>query len=468
MQIPILSGVYSDSDVDFRISYPVNMRPIIKDTGVSSGYLRPVEGIRKIGTGPGRSRGAINWEGVHYRVMGSKLCSIADNGNIAVLGDVGDDGKRVSFAYSFNRLAIASGENLYYLSNNSVSEVTDANIGRVLDVVWVDGYFMTTDGAFLVVTELNDPFSVNPLKYGSSEIDPDPVLALAKLRNEIYAVNRYTIEVFANVGGSLFPFQRKTGAQIQRGAIGTHCVALFGQGLAFLGSGVGESPGVFIGSNGSSQKISSREVDDILDNYTEEELSQSVLEVINDRGHPLLWIRLPDRTLVFDMVSTQASEKPVWFIMSSSISDSYVAYRAIDAIWCYDKWQVGDAESSDIGVLDDSISTHFGDTVYWEFSTPIVYNEGNGAVFHSLELVALPGRVAFNEDAYITTSYSLDGRTWSQRRPLFVGKRGERNRRLIWRRQGNMKKFRIQKFTGDSKAYLSVARLEANMEGLSA
>lgn len=468
MQVPILSGVYTDSDADYRIAYPVNMRPIIKDTGLSAGYLRPVDGIRKVGTGPGFSRGAINWDGVLYRVMGSKLCAITESGDISILGDVGNDGKQVSFAYSFDRLAIASDSRLFYLQSNTVSEVTDSDIGNVLDVVWVDGYFMTTDGQFLVVTELNDPFTVNPLKYGSSEIDPDPVVAVAKLRNEIYAVNRHTIEVFNNVGGQFFPFQRVTGAQIQRGALGTHCVAVYEERLAFLGSAPGESPGIYVAVSGRSSKISSREIDDILDEYTEGQLSEVVFEVVMDRGHALLWVRLPDRTLVFDLKSSEASERPVWYIMSSSTSSGLAPYRAVDVVWCYNGWQVGDWETFDFGVLDDTIATHFGDTVYWEFSTSILYNEGRGAIFHSVELVGLPGRGAFQEDAYISTSYTLDGVEWSQQRPLNVGTLGDRRKRLVWRRQGNMRNYRVQKFTGDSRAYLAVARLEVELEGLSA
>ncbi len=76
MQIPIINGIYTDSKADYRSSYPINMRPVISDTGIGGGYLRPVDGIVSKGTGPGLSRGAINWNGVHYRVMGSKLCSI--------------------------------------------------------------------------------------------------------------------------------------------------------------------------------------------------------------------------------------------------------------------------------------------------------------------------------------------------------------------------------------------------------
>jgi len=66
----------------------------------------------------------------------------------------------------------------------------------VVDFVWVDGYFFTTDGEFLITTDINNPTSVNPLKYASSELDPDPVNALIKFKNEVYALNRHSIEVF--------------------------------------------------------------------------------------------------------------------------------------------------------------------------------------------------------------------------------------------------------------------------------
>ena len=220
VQIPILNGIYTDGSPNFRTSYPVNLIPVPKENGISSGFLRPADGLIATGTGPGVDRGGINWNGVCYRVMGSNLVSISSSGAITILGEVGNDGNLVTMDYSFNLLAIASCGNLFYWEpSTGLRQVTDPDLGVVLDVTWVDGYFMTTDGESLVVTELSDPFAVNPLKYGSSEIDPDPVVALLKLRNEIYALNRYTIEVFDNVGGDLFPFQRIDGAQIQKGAI---------------------------------------------------------------------------------------------------------------------------------------------------------------------------------------------------------------------------------------------------------
>jgi len=487
MQIPIIKGVYTGENADYKTSYPLNMVPVVQVTGISKGYLRPVEGIVAIGSeGPGKSRGAINWNGVHYRVMGNNLCSITETGVITIIGDVGNTtGDTVSMDYSFTILAIASNGKLFYYYPTTVDDstwtydliaeadgfkliqVTDANLGIALAVLWVDGYFLSTDGEYIVASKLADPTVVPVTNYASSEIDPDPIVNLLKLRNEIYAINRYTIEVFDNVGGSGFPFQRVNGAQIQRGAMGTHCALVYEDTIAFLGGGRKEAPAIYLGVNGQTQKISSREIDEILIGFSEEELSEVVFETLNDKSQAFLWVSLPDRTLVYDLTASQAVGDQVWHVMSSSRL-TLSKYRAKDVIFCYDKWQVGDTESSKIGVLDNTISTHFGSTVPWEIYTPIMYNESRGALFKSIELVALTGRAQGFIDPIISTSYSVDGRSWSQERPIKAGKAGNRLKRLVWWRQGHMRNTRVQKFRGDSNSYLAISRIEVDIEPLGA
>lgn len=465
MQIPIVNGIYTDNGPDLRTSYPVNMVPSPKKQGVSNGYLRPGDGIVADGSGPGIDRGGINWNGTCYRVMGTKLVTVASNGTVTVLGDVGGPTNMlVTMDYSFDRLAIASGGRLYYW-NGALTQVTDPDLGLVLDFCWVDGYFMTTDGTNLVVTELNDPTQVNPLKYGSSEVDPDPVVALLKLRSEVYALNRNTIEVFDNVGGDFFPFQRIDGAQIQKGVVGTFACCVYMEMVAFLGSGRNEAPGIYMGANATANKISTQEVDEILLNYTEAQLAQVKLEARNDKNHQHLYVHLPDRTLVYDAAASAEMEVQVWFVLTTTIV-GFSQYRARNLVWAYDKWLVGDPQSSSIGHLDDTIGYHWGQPVRWEFGTTIVYNEGNGAIFSELELVALTGRVALGADPMITTSYSLDGMAWSQDQAIRAGKVGNHLKRLLWLQQGFMRNWRIQRFRGTSDAHLSFMRLEAQVEPL--
>ena len=464
MQIPILSGIYTDEVSDFRTSYPRNLIPVPKESGISKGYLRPSDGIVSNGAGPGVGRGGINWNDALYRTMGTKLVSIDSSGVVTTIGDVGGSGQ-VTLDYSFDYLAVASSGNFYLWDGATLQQNTDPDLGTVVDFVWVDGYFMTTDGEFLVVTELNNPFAVNPLKYGSSEADPDPVVALLKVRNEVYALNRHTIEVFDNIGGDLFPFQRIEGAQIQRGTLGTHACCVFIDSIAFLGGARNESPAIWIGANSSTVKLSTREIDQLLAEYSEAQLADVVLEAKVDKNHNHLHIRLPDKTIVYDYSASQTLGAPVWFTLTTSVNGDG-KYRAQNLVWCYNKWLIEDPSSASIGYLTDSISTHWGNQIGWEFGTLIVYNDGSGVIFHELELVCLSGRAELGADPVIYTSYSLGGEEWSQQRWVSAGKRGERRKRIVWLQQGPMAHWRLQKFWGTSDAMLSVARLEARIEPL--
>lgn len=463
MQIPVLSGIYTDADSRFRTAYPRNLVPVPKPTGISTSYLAPADGIVAFGTGPGIDRGGINWNGTCFRVMGDALVSVSDAGAITSYGTI-PGSYRVSMDYSFDDMAIASDGNLYIFDGGAITQVTDADLGTVLDVIWVDGYYMTTDGQYLVVTELGDPFSVNPLKYGSSEADPDPIVALVKIRNEPYALNRYTIEVFDNVGGDLFPFARNEGAQIQKGCVGTHACCVYMDAVAFLGGGRNETVSVYVGANGGAAKIATDEIDTVLSGYTEAQLEQVLVESRVDGSHEWLYVHLPDITLAYDGAASRELGVPVWFTLTSSVVGD-AQYRAKGHVYCYGKWIVGDPQVARVGYLSHELSSHYGAVNGWEFSTQIIYNESRGAVFHSLELVSLNGRIS-GVDPVVWASYSLDGIEWSAEQSRKAGKYGERNRRIAWLQNGFMRDRRLQKFRGTSDAHIAIARLEANVEPL--
>lgn len=467
MQVPIINGIYTDASSEFRTSYPRNLVPVPKQQGISKGYLRPAEGIIQYGLTPGLDRGGINWNNVCYRVLGTQLCRIEENGNTSVVGDVGGyTTDIVTFAYSFDMLAVCSNFHLfYYDAVNGVRQVTNVNLGKVVTFIWVDGYFMTTDGKNLIVTDLNDPFNVNPLKYGSSDANPEPIVGLCKLHDQPFALNRYTIDAYQNVGGNLFPFQVVLGSTIMRGPVGTHAYCVFGEVIAFLGSGRNEPCAVYTGLNAQSVKISTREIDTIISKYTETELSTAVVETRITLGHQFLYIHLSDRTLVYDAAASQILGESVWFYLTSSLVN-LGQYRARNFVWCYNKWIVGDPTKKIVGYMTYDVSSHYGDVNGWDFGTTILYNKTNGALFHELELVALTGNVAADKDPVIWTSYSTDGRTWSMERPRHAGKQGKRAQRLNWLQNGNMLNWRIQKFRGTSDSHISMAALECRIEAL--
>lgn len=464
MQIPILSGVYTTSTADYRTSYPCNLVPIAQDTGLSTGYLRPADGIVQYGTGPGINRGGINWRDVLYRVMDQDFVSVSAAGVVTPLGTITGQG-RVSMFYGFDYLAIVSNTGAWLYDGSTLQQITDPDLGPVLSGIWIDGYFMFIDPEFIIVTELTNPFAIDPLKYGSSEADPDPLKAIVKVRNEAYVLNRHTTEVFDNIGSAGFPFQRIEGAQIMKGTVGTHTATRFLDNVAMIGGGENEAPSVWLVANGQAAKIATREVDLLLESYTEAELAGSFLEARVDRAQQWLIIHLPDRTICYDAETSQQLQTPVWFYLASSLTHTG-PWRVSDLVWCYDRWNVADTQSGALGSLSSTVATHWGEPVAWEFATTLLYNEGRGAIVHELELVALTGRQALGANPQISTEYTKDGVTWSVPKFISAGKQGQRDKRLVWYQQGAMRNIRAQRFRGTSDAYLSIARLEARLEAL--
>ena len=162
VQVPIISGIVTDG-VDFRTAFAVNLVPVPKDTGISAGYLKPAEGIITIANGGGANRGGYFWRGIHYRVMGNTFFSVAANGALTSIGVIAGL-NWCTFDESFAYLAINGGNNLYLFNGTTLTRVTDIDLGISLDVVWINGYFISTDGAFLISSDINDPFAFNVLR----------------------------------------------------------------------------------------------------------------------------------------------------------------------------------------------------------------------------------------------------------------------------------------------------------------
>jgi hypothetical protein len=199
--------------------------------------------------------------------------------------------------------------------------------------------------------------------------------------------------------------------------------------------------------------------------YSEAQLTLVKLEARNEKNHQHLYVHLPDRTIVYDATASEALQDQVWFTLTTTVV-GFSQYRARNLVWAYDKWLVGDPQSSTIGYLVDDIGSHWGQQVRWEFGTIIAYNEGKGALFQKMELVSLTGRVALGTNPQISTSYSLDGLSYSQDRYIYVGTIGNTSKRLAWFQQGHMRNWRIQRFRGDSDSHIAFARLEMQIEGL--
>lgn len=464
MQIPILSGIFTDGSGEYRTFMPVNLEPAIVESGISQGQLRSSPGIEPFATSSGSSRGAIDWAGTHYRVQGNSLVSVSSTGVVKTLGYIAGT-TQAALTYSFDRLAVAGGGKLYYLDKGAVQEVTDPDLGAVLDVIFVDGYFMTTDGEFLVVTELNDPYAIDPLKYGSSEEDPDPVTGLILLRGEVYALNRYTIENFQNTGSTGFPFQRNSSALIPKGCVSASAKTPFVETFAFVGGGRNEGVGVYLAGGGTAELIASEEIMRILEGVPVDRLPEIVLEQRVQKGESRLLMHIPDGlTYVYHYEVSQQAGTPIWTVLASGAGGNQ-SYIMRNFALSYGKY-IGATNDGAIGYLSDNIQTQLGNVCGWEFGTQFIYNESRGGIINRVELVGNQGNVPFGVTPTCFMSWTNDGKTWSNEFAVPMGKAGNTINRVMWVTGIMFTNVIGLRFRGANSAVASWARCEARIKPL--
>lgn len=464
--IPVMKGMKASEQADLNVSLPVNYEPVYQQTGLSAGYLRASPGITlAVATGLGADRGGIEWLGVHYRVVGSKLIR-ASGATFTVLGDVGNNGLPVSLDYSFDLLAIASNQNLFYWNGSTLGQVTDPDLGIVLDVMYLDGRFITTDGNSIVLTELSDPYAVDPLKYGSAEVSPDPIVSLNHIRGEMNALGSGTIENFRNVGGAGFPYQRNPGALISKGAVGAHASSYFLETYGFVGGAPNTKPSVWLAGGGQAVNISTQEVDDALAALTDAELALVQMEAREDKAEQRLMVHLPTMTMVYMRQSSISAGEPVWHILQAGTGND-LPYPLRHLTLVDGKWYGGTSDGK-IGYLDESIETLFGDERGWRFDTLFIYNQSVGGIIHSLELVGLTGRAPFGTVPMIFASYTIDGETWSNEKSIESGRFGQRAKRCQLRPNWKFWNYIGLRFRGAGNGRQAWASLQAEVEGLDA
>jgi hypothetical protein len=464
--IPILKGLVATGEADFKSSIPINYEPVVQQTGISAGYLRAAPGIVLVtATGLGADRGGISWNGTHYRVIGPKFGKLVGSA-FTVLGDVGDNDLPVSLDFSFDLLAIASNENLFYWNGSTLGQVTDPDLGVVTDEMYIDGRFITTDRTSIVLTELSDPYAVDPLKYGSAEVSPDPIVGLNHIRGEMNALGTSTIENFRNVGGSGFPYQRNPGALIPKGVVGTHAFAYFMETYVFVGGAPNAAPSVWLAGGGEANNISTPEVDEALAALTDEQLALVEVEARDEKGEERIIVHLPDRSLVYLMQTSLASKEPVWCEYRAG-TDNDQPYPLRHLTYVDGRWYGGTADGR-IGYLDHGIETLFGDERGWRFDTLLLYNQSLGGIVHSLELVGLTGRAPFGAAPQIFFSYTADGETWSDERSIESGRAGERAKRCQIRPHWRFRNYMGIRMRGAGNGRQAWASLQAEIEGLNA
>jgi len=452
MPINLISGDKHGDEVDYRSYLPINMSGIVRPLLGSVGYMLQQPGLTQYATGEGIDRGGIYNERFtnHFRVSSESFIEVSASGTTNILGAV-DGSDTVSLPYSFNTQGIVANGRFYlYDPTNGFREVTDTDLGDPIDCVWVDGVYFFTDGENIYHTETSDESAIDPLTFATAEFMPDPSNGVAKTSDNLVMVfGRYTIEYFINIATANFSFQRIEARAVKAGIVGTHAKAEMLDQWFIMGGRKEEDVSIHVVGVGRVTKVASREVDKVIGQYTEEELSTAVLEARVDEGYQYLIVHLPNETLLYNVkVAAIAGDEQAWTILQSDVTGNaqwrakHGVFEARKGVWVY-----GDKRDSKIGILDEDVGTHYDDIAEWTLNTPFIKLESMS--IDRLEIEIIPGFTA-TEDATVFVSLTPDGVTHGTEYSMEYGLPSDYNQRFIRYRFGYVRNWFAFKLRGAS------------------
>jgi hypothetical protein len=461
--VNLIKGDTISIETDYRDNLPVNMYAVERDILGAKGYMLCYPGLTQIGTGSGADRGANYNErlGTQYRVSGTKLISVTANGAVTELGTIpGSSQARMIGLYSFNTQGIiADGKFFLYDPTNGFREVTDTDLGAPIDGTWIDGYYFMTDGEYIFHTDLTDETSIDPLKFATAEFMPDPSNGISKTQdNKVMVWGRYSLEYFINVATANFAFQRVVTRAQKIGIVATHAKCEAGNSFYITGGYRHSAVAVYMIGIGSSVKVSTREVDKVLAQYTEPELSDMRMECRLEDDVTFIIVHLPNETLCFNVnIAESFGKEWAWAILKTGTGDGN--YRAINGVFDArsSNWVYGDKLGTIIGKLDNTVFTQYGEIAEWLLYTPIMKLEAQS--IDEIEIETIPGHTSFS-DATVAISTSYNGLTFGTEWWNLYGEPSEYGQRFIIRQLGYVDDWIGFKFRGATKSRMSFALLK--------
>ncbi len=465
-QVPIIKGDKIGVETDYRDALPVNMYAVPRKVLGANGYMLSYPGLSLLGTGSGIDRGANYNERFsnQFRVSGTKLISVSATGTVVELGDVSGS-EQVAMPYSFvTQCVIANGKMFLYSSGSGFVEVSiPTGLSNPIDAVWVQpGYYMLTNGDDLYHTSIADETVISVLDVGSSELMPDKIMGLLVTQDsKVMVFGRYTVQYFVYDASDNFAFANVQTRAQKIGIVATHAKCESGGKYYITGGRKEEAVSVFAVGVGSSEKVSSREIDKILATYAEPELSDMRMEARTENNVTFIIVHLPNETLCFnESIAATFGLETAWMILKSDVQGN-TPYRGINGVFDSRtaKWVYGDKINSNIGVLDNSICTQYGNIVEWIFYTPFINLER--ASIDSIELEIIPGHTTA-EDATVAFSLTDNGVTYGTEYWELYGDPLDYGNRFIQRRIGYVRDWIGFKFRGASTSRMSFAKLDIN------
>lgn len=360
------------------------------------------------------------------------------------------------------------------MSGSSITKITDsvfqdyqADDGGVLSVVSGDGYFIFCTKRDVFISKNISEWSgsileFNALDYAQAEHKPDLNEKLAWYRGQLRVFGQRTIETWANVGGADFPFQRISGATIEKGLANDNADTLVevDDSLIWVGGGRNETPAVWQLQGGQVRRLSNL--------YIEADIKFGSGKGIGFRynGRSFYGIS-PGRASgkwVLDLTNTSQKGYPVWFKWSI---DRYNTASVYGRVYIEGRYRLDEETFTN---TYDSLGTGASDTTTTpqrQFTSAYLSDQANDVYVSRVELQMKNGTgLASGADADTSPTVQMEvsddqGRTWKDFGSRKIGASGATRTKVVWNRGcGASPNYRLFRFTTNTAAetvFLNIA-----------
>lgn len=363
-----------------------------------------------------------------FVVSGTKLYEVDSNGTATELGDIGTVGN-LDMDSNGSAVVVVNEPNAFYWDGATFAQITDADFTSrgAGDVEFINNYllFREPNSGRFFGADLGSATSFDALNFATAEGFPDDMVGLKVDHSEVMLFGSETIELWANVPISGFPFERITNGVLEIGCLNGRTVAKQDNSVMWLADDYtvrrldGTTP----------VRISNHSVEQSIVNAT---VAAGRAYAYSQDGHLFYVLTFPEVTWVYDATTRE------WHNRQSYGEDYWIAHCHAQA---YGYELVGDATSNKLGYLDPSTYTEWGNTIRCEWTYQPVYAEQRLAFHDRLEIVLETGvglTTGQGSDPQMMLDYSNDGgQTWTALSTKDIGAIGRYDTRVVWNRLGS-------------------------------
>lgn len=485
MTLPLGGGFYQSESLPLSAQRCINWFPVIPQTANAGSEISlfNTPGQKAFLSLGGENRGQHVVAGVDFAVSGNTLFQVNKDKSQVSIGTIEGVGL-VSMAHNSTEaengdklVIVVPGGKSYVYDGDTLVQITDVDF-RVSDTVsFKDGFFIFTasTGKVFFNSALNDPLNFRALDFGTAEISPDLIVASTVVHNELFIIGEETIELFQNIGGADFPFQRIQGANIQKGAHAKFGIVDLDETFAFAGGGKDELTGIYqVADSTKATKISTPAIDNEIQKFTKEEISNCIAMTYFDRGSQIaIWTfksnSRPGRTFAYNATTSKLSGIPIWFEFQSGVSKAGNNWNINSISVAYGKI-LGGTESGEIVELDKDTYTDLGEAIKRQFTSgPFSFEEA--PLFSPKIILWMESGVGLTNgngsNPSVSMDSSFDGKTFGNDRVRKIGKIGKFGQQTVWKRNGRHAVFRVNRFTVTDpiKAIIRKLQIVAQVSG---